>query len=136
MAGFLQGKRIFMVEDTTENRAIAQIILEQQGAKVGFERWGRDTLARLRAFMPVDLILLDLMLPNNVTGYDLFTLIRAEPEFDGIPIAAFSAADPYTAIPKTKAHGFDGYISKPLNFTQFAGQVAMLIRRENVWIAR
>src|SRR5687768_4055245 len=97
----LKDKRIFYVEDDLKNRAIIQMILERAGAKVGFERWGReDTVIRLREFAPIDLILLDLMFPRDVSGYDIFDAIRACGEFQDVPIIAVSASDPSIEIPR------------------------------------
>jgi CheY-like chemotaxis protein len=129
----LKNKRIFMVEDKVENRSIMQLLLEQQGAKVAFERWGRDTVERLQAFAPVDLILLDLMLPNNVTGYDIFDRIKAVPEFSDIPIVAVSAMDAAVAIPRVREKGFAGFIAKPIEFDGFAYQIAQAINRKPIW---
>lgn len=129
----LKDKRIFLIEDNLANRAIMQILLEQNGAKTSFERWGKDTVKRLKAFEPVDIILLDLMFPNNVTGYDIFDRIRAHPEFQGVPIVAVSASDPSTAIPKTKAKGFDGFITKPIDYDRFPEQIKIILNKEPVW---
>ena len=68
----LENKRIFIVEDNLQNRVVFQILLNAQGARVEFDRWGRDTISRLQSFEPVDLIILDLMLGGGVTGYDIF----------------------------------------------------------------
>jgi CheY-like chemotaxis protein len=130
----LEGKRIFYVEDDVKNRSLVQIILEQAGATIGFERWGKDqTLPRLRAFAPVDLILLDLMLPRGVTGYDVFDAIRAEPEFAHVPIVAISASDPSIEIPRTRARGFAGFISKPIDLQSFPTQISTLINGQQIW---
>jgi two-component system cell cycle response regulator DivK len=129
----LSAKRIFMLEDKLENRAIMQMLLEQEGARIGFERWGTQTIEKLRAFAPVDLILLDLMLPNNITGYDVYDQIRAVPEYRWTPIVAVSASDPSSAIPKTRAKGFAGFIAKPVDFDLFPQQIARLIKQEPVW---
>jgi CheY-like chemotaxis protein len=130
----LNGKRIFYVEDDVKNRAIAQMILEQAGATVGFERWGReDTLTKLRAFLPIDLILLDLMFPNNVTGYDIFDAIQRDLTLASIPIVAISASDPTIEIPRARQKGFKGFISKPINLKQFPLQIAGYMRGENLW---
>jgi len=131
----LQGKRIFIIEDNAGNNAVMQILLESQGAKVNFERWGTGAVERLHAFAPVDIILLDLMLPRGVTGYDVFDQLHQIPEFAAIPIVAVSAADASTAIPKTRAKGFSGYIAKPIDYDLFPRQVAQLINREPVWYA-
>lgn len=132
----LLNKRIFIVEDDIINRAIEQILLEQHGAKTAIERWGTDTVERLRKFMPVDAIILDLMFPNGVTGYDVFDDIRSHAEFDGLPIVAVSASDPNSAIPLTKAKGFTGFICKPLNHALFVEQIVSIINHEPVWYRR
>src|SRR5688572_8100773 len=87
----LKGKRIFLTEDNLTNRSVIQLLLERDGAIFAFERWGLETTERLQKFAPVDIILLDLMLPNNVTGLDLFDQIRALPAFQHVPIVAVSA---------------------------------------------
>lgn len=133
----LQGRRIFYVEDNVSNRAIAQLILEREGAIVGFERWGRDqTIKKLRDFAPVDVILLDLMLPNKATGYDVMAAIRENRDFDSVPVVAVSAADPSIEIPKTRACGFAGFISKPIVLQLFAQQIATILKGEQLWFAQ
>jgi len=129
----LKGKRIFLVEDNLANRAIEQLLLEQQGARTAIERWGTNTIESLRSFMPVDIILLDLMFPNGVTGYDIFDQIRAHNEFDNIPVIAVSASDPSSAISRTREQGFDGFISKPVRFDQFPKQIAKALEGEGIW---
>ncbi len=133
----LKGKRIFYVEDDVGNKAVAQLILEMAGVLFAFERWGTEnTIAKLRAFMPVDLIMLDLMLAHQVSGYDVFEAIRREPEFGHIPIVAVSAADPSVEIPKARDKGFAGFIGKPISLRLFPRQIAELINGGQVWYAR
>lgn len=129
----LKNKRIFIVEDNLENRAIMQMLLERAGAATAIDRWGRDTCQRMKDFAPVDLVLLDLMFPSDVTGYDVYDAIRAVPEFKRTPIVAVSAADPATEIPKTHARGFAGFISKPVSFRDFTNHIAVLLQGEPVW---
>jgi CheY-like chemotaxis protein len=133
MNSLLQDKKIFLVEDNLSNRAIMQMILEQHGAKTAFERWGTETVSRLKSFEPVDLIVLDLMFPNNVTGYDVFDLIRENREFRHIPIVAVSASEAGEAIPKTRSYGFKGFIPKPIDMDKFPKQIAAILRGEEVW---
>lgn len=130
----LKSKRIFLVEDNVANRAIEQMLLEQQGARTAIDRWGMETILRLRAFMPVDIILLDLMFPNDITGYDIFAEIRDHREFDNIPIVAVSASDPSEAVAKTRELGFAGFISKPVNFDLFAQQIADILEGKPGWV--
>lgn len=132
----IKGKRIFYVEDDLRNRSVVQMLVEQTGAELGFERWGRDeTIKKLREFGQVDLILLDLMFPNNVSGYDIYKTIRQHSEFDNIPIAAISAADPSIEMTKARHLGFSGYIAKPISLHKFIDQIANLITGHSVWSA-
>lgn len=129
----LTDKRIFIVEDNSTNQIVMQILLEQQRAKIGFERWGVDTIKKLQAFAPVDIILLDLTFPDDITGYDIFDQIRELNEFDTIPIVAVSATDPFEAIPRTHNKGFAGFISKPIKPALFVNQVADILNGKEVW---
>jgi len=133
MKNLLQGKRIFIIEDNLGNRAIMQLLLEQHGVRVDFERWGIDTLDRLHKFQPVDLILLDLMFPGEVTGYDIFDQIRSFSEYEHTPIIAVSASEPAVSIPKTREKGFNGFIPKPINFDNFPKQIASILDGDNIW---
>jgi two-component system, cell cycle response regulator DivK len=129
----LEGKRIFVVEDNVENRIVYQLIFVREGASCDFERWGPQAVERLKHFKPVDLIILDLALARGVTGYGIYSEIRALPEFDGVPILAVSATDAAQAIPKTRAQGFSGYIAKPIKQTKFAEQLKRVIDGEAIW---
>ncbi|MEO8395213.1 MAG: response regulator, partial [Chloroflexota bacterium] len=89
--------------------------------------------ANLKKFAPVDAILLDLMLPGQYTGYDIFQQIRQQAEFNHVPIVAVSAADSSTALPKARAMGFSGFISKPIDFRLFAQQIKQVVDGSLIW---
>jgi CheY-like chemotaxis protein len=130
----LKNKRIFIVEDNVQNRAIMQLILEQKSAIIAFERWGTDVISKLQACGEVDIILLDLMLPHQVSGFDIFNQIRALPQYDHIPIVAVSAMDASIGVPKARAQGFAGFISKPVNFESFAYHIEVILDGGQVWL--
>jgi CheY-like chemotaxis protein len=131
----LKGKRIFITEDNVTNRSVMQLLLEREGATVAFERWGLETCDRLKNFAPVDIILLDLMLPDGISGLNVFDEIRGLSDFKDIPIIAVSAKEPDIAIAETQAKGFDGFIGKPINRMHFARQIADVINGEHIWEA-
>lgn len=131
----LQDKRIFIVEDNIHNRVVFTMALKMQGAQLEFDRWGRKTLFRMQAFHHIDLIILDLMLPNGASGYDIFDEIRNVPMYAGIPILAVSAAEPAIAMPMTRDKGFSGFIAKPIDDDLFPDQIARVIAGEEIWYA-
>lgn len=131
----LKGKHVFIVEDNIENRVVFQMILIKHGAFVEFERWGRDAIRRIKDSFKIDLIILDLMLKQGVSGFDIYDEIRAMPEFADIPIIAVSAMDPSVAMPKARAKGFNGFIAKPVDSHLFPVQIARILEGEQVWHA-
>src|SRR5262249_5530263 len=67
----LKDKIIFIVEDNSQNRVIFKMTLIKHGAIVDFERSGQDTIFRLKSASrasPVNLIILDLMLTDGISG--------------------------------------------------------------------
>lgn len=129
----LQNKRIFLVEDNVGSLTITKTLLESHGALVATHRSEQDILSHLRKFLPVDLIILDLMLPSGVTGYDIFTAIREQSEFDAIPIIAMSVIDRSKVVPEAKKRGFFGYIAKPINFQEFPRQIDDILAGQHIW---
>ncbi len=129
----LAHRTIFIVEDNVQNRVVFKIALARHGAQVEFERWGTNSSFLLRSLPHVDLIILDLMLANGISGFTVFDEIRALPQFDQVPIIAVSAMEPAVAIPKLRQKGFAGFLTKPIDSTEFPKQVARIIEGERIW---
>jgi two-component system cell cycle response regulator DivK len=130
----LDGKRIFIVEDDVTNMAVYSVILKNQGALVIQDPWNSGTIGLLRRHLPVDIIILDLMLRHRVSGYDIFREVKKEPDLAHIPVVAVSASDPGLEIPKARALGFVGFISKPISYQDFPAQLAACIKGDNNWV--
>ena len=130
--GLLHGLSIFIVEDNLENRMVMRLLLNHHGARVEFDNWGRNTVSRLEAFAPVDLILMDLML-GGVHGANIFDEIHSVPKFSQVPIVAVSASDPVQAIPMCRRKGFSGFIAKPVDDDLLPQQLIRILNHENVW---
>lgn len=130
----LEGKRIVIFEDNITNLAVFASAMRRQGASVIQDTWNTGTTEFLLKNLPVDLIVLDLMLRNGISGYDAFDEWQAHPELKGIPVVAVSSLDAETEIPKAQVKGFAGFISKPINAVKFPEQVAACMDGEKVWI--
>lgn len=129
----LKDKHIFIVEDNPQNRVVFQMTLMRHGAVVDFERWGTHTVFHMKHLMHVDLIILDLMLAYETSGFDVFDEIHAVPKFANVPTVAVSAMDPSVAIPQARQKGFSGFIAKPIDSTLFPKQIAQIIAGEKIW---
>src|SRR5664279_1834725 len=128
----LSNKHIFIIEDNPQNRVIFQMSLIRDGALVEFERWGRDAVLRLENVPHTDLIVMDLMLAEVVSVFDLFEQVRALPRFAAVPIVAVSAMDFAIAAPKARSMGFSGFISKPIDNYLFPQQIAAILQGESI----
>lgn len=129
----LKDKKVFVVEDDPINMAIIVIALREEGALVIQDPWNYDTIEKLIQFLPIDVILLDLMLRRGESGYDIFDKIRIHPELASIPVVIVSASDPGVEMNKARAKGFRGYITKPIKRTTFAQNIAAVIDGKSVW---
>src|SRR5687768_9191829 len=125
MEAVLADKRFFYIEDDKQNREIIQMAIEMSGGKIEFEPWGLPeiTVSRIKLFKP-DLILLDLMFPSGITGYDIYKNIRDDIALANCAVVAVSASDATIEIPKAQRLGFAGFISKPIDIRSFPQQIA------------
>jgi len=129
----LQGKRIFVVEDDIMSLTITTHLLSISGAVVYKNNWGVDTIEHVRQALPIDLVLLDLMFPRGISGYDIFDHLKSTPELSGIPVVAVTACDPVIEMNRARDKGFAGYIEKPIDRTRFVRQISMVIDGTPVW---
>jgi len=131
----LRGKKIFCIEDNVQNRIVFQMIFVAQGATVDFERRGRDTIRRMLSAARYDAIILDLMLADGVSGFDLYREIRALPGGEKVPIVAVSAMAAAVAIPQAQELGFSGFIAKPIDNQLFPKQLLSIMAGQTIWYA-
>lgn len=134
MEKLLKGKRIFLVEDDVINVAVYSTNLRAHGASIYKDVFGYGIVQHIKEFLPIDLIVLDIMLRRGINGYDIYNQIRSEPELENIPIVAVTSLDPESEIPKAQGKEFDGYISKPIDVQKFPEQLAAIIGGEKLWI--
>jgi two-component system cell cycle response regulator DivK len=113
---------ILLVEDTPANRALATKLLRAAGHEVLTAETAAAGIALAREGLP-DLVLLDLGLPD-MDGWDAISKMRADQRTAGLRIVAFTAHAMVGDRERAVANGFDGYLSKPIDFATFADSVA------------
>ncbi len=135
----LQDKTIFLVEDDVANIAAIRTLLQKEGAHVPFDHVGSRTVQQLldtltTPTIQVDLILMDLKLLYGISGYEVLKHIRENPNLAHIPVVAFTGADPDEEIPRARAAGFNGYISKPITDRgRFVQDLCAILNGAPVW---
>ena len=83
------------------------------------EHWadGSNFLERVQLFRPA-LILLDVQLPDGITGFDLLTALRQEAALHQLPVVMVTATAMQGNRERCLAAGATDYLSKPIQTAQ------------------
>jgi signal transduction histidine kinase/CheY-like chemotaxis protein/HAMP domain-containing protein len=111
------GKRILIVDDDIRNVFALTSALEMRGMKVVYAENGREGIAKLREHPNVDLVLLDVMMPE-MDGYETARAIRGMSRFETLPIISLTAKAMKGDRDKCIAAGASDYITKPVDVDQ------------------
>jgi signal transduction histidine kinase/DNA-binding response OmpR family regulator/CHASE3 domain sensor protein len=123
-----EGRRVLVVEDDVRNVFALTSVLEPKGAKVEIARNGLEALSHLKSKPGVDLILMDIMMPE-MNGLQATREIRKLPDSAKIPIIALTAKAMADDREQCLAAGANDYIAKPLD-------VDKLLSLARVWMPK
>jgi DNA-binding response OmpR family regulator len=104
--------RILVVEDNEHAAFLLRILLERAGYEVTLCPDGRDALDKLATLAPVDLIVLDLMLPY-LSGYQVLIEARKDPRWVDVPIVVVTARTLEMDAVRALETGANDFIRKP-----------------------
>jgi DNA-binding response OmpR family regulator len=115
---------ILLVDDEDSVQKLLTYPLERDGFRVVSARDGEEALL-LFADQPVDLVVLDIMLPK-LDGLEVCKRLRAE---SSVPIIMLTARDDEFDTVLGLELGADDYITKPFSIREFRSRVRALLRR-------
>ena len=104
--------RILVVEDNDHVLHMLDFILRRAGYEVISVANGRDAETAIDNIEPVDVVLLDLMLPY-VSGYQLITRIRSDMIWQYVPIVVLSGKVLEEDIVRALDLGANDFVTKP-----------------------
>jgi two-component system cell cycle response regulator DivK len=114
-------KRILVVEDQDDLRAILRDLLSASGYEVIEALDGGEAVAKARALRP-DLILMDIQLPV-LDGYAAMQQIKADRDLSATPIIAVSSYAMAGDEEKARTAGCDHYVIKPYSPLSLLGLI-------------
>jgi CheY-like chemotaxis protein/anti-sigma regulatory factor (Ser/Thr protein kinase) len=124
----LDGRRILLVEDDVRNIFSLTAVLEREGAVVDIARNGKEALARLDQEPSIDVVLMDIMMPE-MDGFEATREIRKRNGSTSLPIIALTAKAMADDRQQCLAAGANDYIAKPID-------VEKLLSLVRVWMPK
>jgi CheY-like chemotaxis protein len=105
---------ILLAEDDVRNIFALSQVIEPLGARLEIARNGREALALLDSQPDIDLVLMDIMMPE-MDGLTAIREIRAHPMHARLPIVALTAKAMASDRQMCLEAGANDYISKPID---------------------
>ncbi|WP_341678055.1 response regulator [Niveibacterium sp. SC-1] len=123
-----EGSTILLVEDDVRNVFALTHVIEPLGARVLIARNGHEALDLLERNPEVDLVLMDLMMPE-MDGLTATRTLRQRPECARLPVIALTAK----AMPEDRQRcleaGANDYIAKPIDVDKLVSLCRVWLRQ-------
>jgi len=120
-------KKVLVLEDEANIRSFVVINLKRAGYEAIEAATGEEALAQLRRNPDIKVALLDIMLPDDMDGFEVCRRIRASESKIGIIMltARTQEMDKVTGL----MTGADDYVTKPFSPAELTARVDALYRR-------
>jgi CheY-like chemotaxis protein len=123
-----EGRKILIVEDDVRNIFALSSVLEPKGAQIIIARNGREALEKVESEPHIDLVLMDIMMPE-MDGLTATRELRKRPRGQRLPIIALTAKAMKDDQERCLLAGANDYIPKPLD-------IEMLLSLLRVWMPK
>ncbi|MFL5807727.1 MAG: response regulator, partial [Roseiflexaceae bacterium] len=113
----LVGKKVLIVDDDVRNIFALTSVLERHQMQIVYAENGRDALDQLQSTPDVNIILMDVMMPE-MDGFETMRAIRKMRKYRHLPIIALTAKAMKGDREKCIEAGASDYITKPVDTEQ------------------
>ncbi|WP_425540900.1 HAMP domain-containing protein [Streptomyces coeruleorubidus] len=122
----LAGRRVLIVDDDIRNVFALTHVLGRVGMTVLYAENGREGIETLERSPDVELVLMDIMMPE-MDGYETISAIRRTPRWADLPIVALTAKAMPGDREKSIARGANDYVPKPVEIDRLLTVVCELL---------
>ncbi|GAA4293640.1 HAMP domain-containing protein [Streptomyces venetus] len=122
----LAGRRVLIVDDDIRNVFALTHVLGRVGMTVLYAENGREGVETLERSGAVELVLMDIMMPE-MDGYETISAIRRTPRWADLPIVALTAKAMPGDREKSIARGANDYVPKPVDIDRLLTVVCELL---------
>jgi CheY-like chemotaxis protein len=127
----LEGRTVLIIDDDVRNIFSLTSALEQHGMKTAFAENGREGIERLEQTPGVDVVLVDIMMPE-MDGYETMRSIRRISRYEDLPLIAVTAKAMKGDREKCLEAGASDYVSKPVDIDQLLAVLRVQLGRDRV----
>jgi DNA-binding response OmpR family regulator len=125
LGGAVAPKKVLIIEDYYAPADIESLLCTMEGYEVKVAKSGDEGLTVLLEFDP-DLVLLDLMLPGELSGTQVLERIRADHGPEPKVLVVSALVNPSTA-PGLEAYGNVQTLAKPFKIKELAARIQMML---------
>jgi two-component system chemotaxis response regulator CheY len=119
----VQPRKVLVVDDSKLMHKMYEVMLRQYGLVYALD--GREALDRLRAHEDVDLVLLDINMPN-MNGLEFLAQLRSEGAWSELPVIIISTEGREEDTARGIEAGANAYIKKPFHSEEILDVIARL----------
>jgi DNA-binding response OmpR family regulator len=120
--------KALIIEDQPDIRKLIMLTMESENFELHEAENGVDGLHMARNMRP-DVVLLDVMMPGGMDGYQVCEEIKMDPELNGTMVILITARGQRSDIERGQAVGCDAYIVKPFSPIELLDTVDRLVTR-------
>jgi DNA-binding response OmpR family regulator len=117
--------RVLVADDDPEICTLIKTILRSASFDVEICADAESALVHLQRDKAYDILISDFMLPG-ISGIELITMVRANPQTARLPILMISGHSNYAMDARAKSAGADHFLNKPFTLTQLRSTVTAL----------
>ena len=121
---------ILVVDDNEGNREVISRRLSRQGHAVVTCADGPTALEILRR-QPVDLVLLDVMMPG-MDGYEVLKQLKSDEALRHVPVLMISALDEMDSVIRCIEMGAEDYLPKPFNHILLNARISACLEKKRL----
>lgn len=120
--------KALVVDDATDIRLLADLVLTMAGFTVTAASSGSEALRKLTAGDLPDIVLLDVQMPD-VDGWETLARVRADPRTAELPVVLCTVKGLPEDTLKGWSLGCDGYLGKPFDINGLVDELHAVLNR-------
>jgi diguanylate cyclase len=122
---------IIVIDDDAMIRLLVAKTLQAAGMQTTEAASGEEGLRIFKERGDVDAVLLDVMMPNGMDGFNVCSELRKQPGGEHIPVLMMTGLDDLESINHAFEVGATDFITKPINIVLLGHRVRYMLRASN-----